>query len=67
MSDGRKQILSSFSGRKKQQTWNNITEKLNFDKNLAETDRGSYYNKEKWLEEFLDGKTWFQPVRLTYT
>ena len=23
---------------------------------LAEADRGSYYNKEEWLEEFLDGK-----------
>ena len=24
--------------------------------NLAETDRGSYYNQEEWLEEFLDNK-----------
>ena len=24
--------------------------------NLAETDKGSYYNKEEWLEEFLEGK-----------
>ena len=24
--------------------------------NLAKTDRGSYYNQEKWLEEFLKGK-----------
>ena len=24
--------------------------------NLAETDRGSYYNQEEWLEEFLDDK-----------
>ena len=23
---------------------------------LAETDRGSYYNQEEWLEEFLDDK-----------
>ena len=24
--------------------------------NQVETDRGSYYNQEKWLEEFLDDK-----------
>ena len=24
--------------------------------NLAETDRGSYYNQEEWAEEFLDDK-----------
>ena len=24
--------------------------------NLAETDWGSYYNQEKWVEEFLDEK-----------
>ena len=24
--------------------------------NLAETNRGSYYNQEEWLEEFLDDK-----------
>ena len=24
--------------------------------NLAETGRGSYYNQEEWLEEFLDNK-----------
>ena len=27
--------------------------------NLAETDRGYSYNKEEWLEEFLDGKDAF--------
>ena len=27
--------------------------------NLAETDRGSYYNQEEWLEEFLDNKGGF--------
>ena len=27
--------------------------------NLAETDRGSYYNQEEWLEEFLDDKVAF--------
>ena len=27
--------------------------------NLAETDRGSYYNQAEWLEEFLDDKLAF--------
>ena len=27
--------------------------------NLAETDRGSHYNQEEWLEEFLDDKSAF--------
>ena len=27
--------------------------------NLAETDRGLYYNQEEWLEEFLDDKSAF--------
>ena len=27
--------------------------------NLAETNRRSYYNQEKWLEEFLDDKAAF--------
>ena len=25
--------------------------------NLAETDRGSYYKQEEWLEAFLDNKS----------
>ena len=25
-------------------------------KNLAKTDRGSFYNQEEWVEEFLDDK-----------
>ena len=24
--------------------------------NLSETDRGSYYNQEEWVEQFLDDK-----------
>ena len=27
--------------------------------NLSETDRGSYYNQEEWVEEFLDDKSVF--------
>ena len=59
MSDGRKRILSTFTGRKKQNAWNKTREKYMPEErrqNLAETDRGSYCNQEEWLEEFLDDK-----------
>ena len=32
---------------------------VNRRQNFAETDKGSYYNKEEWLEEFLDRKAAF--------
>ena len=59
MPGGRKQILSPFTGCKKQKLWNNSREKyipVKRRKNLAETDKRSYY-KEDWLEELLDGKS----------
>ena len=62
MSGGRKQVLSSLTGRKKRKVWNNIREKYIPEErrqNLVKTDSGSYYNKEKWLEEFLDDKDAF--------
>ena len=46
MSDGRKLILSPFTGRKKQKTLNKTREKYMPEErrqNLAKTDRGSYY------------------------
>ena len=58
MSDGRKQILSPFTGRKNRKACNKTREKHMLVKrrqNLPETGRGSYY-KEEWLEEFLDSK-----------
>ena len=58
MSDGRKLILSPFTGRKKRKAWNKTREKympVKRRQNLAETNRGSYY-KEEWLEESLDSK-----------
>ena len=58
MLDGRKQILSPFTGRKKRKAWNKTREKympVKRRQNLAETDRGLYY-KEECLKEFLDGK-----------
>ena len=64
MSDGRKRILSPFTGRKKWKAWNKAREKympLKRRQNLAETDRGSYYKEER-LEEFLDSKGAFYNV-----
>ena len=60
MLDGHKQILSPFTGRKKQKAWNKTREKyiIKRRQTLAETDRGSYY-KEEWLEEFLYSKGTF--------
>ena len=48
MVDGRKWILSPFTRRKKQQAWNQAREKympVKARKNLAETDRESYYKR----------------------
>ena len=59
MPGGRKRILSPLTGRKKPKARNKTREKYNPEEkiqNLAETDRGSYYNQKKWLEEFLDDK-----------
>ena len=59
MSGGCKRILSPFTRRKKRKAWNKTREKYMPEErrqNLAETDRGSYYNQEEWLEEFLDDK-----------
>ena len=59
MSDGRKRILSPFNGLEKRKSWKKIREKYMPEEsrqNLAETDWGSYYNQEEWLEEFLDNK-----------
>ena len=50
MSDGRKRILSLFTGRKKRKAWNTTGEKYMSEEsrqNLAETDRGSYCNQEE--------------------
>ena len=59
MSGGHKRILSPFTGHKKQKAWNKTREEYMSEErrqNLAETDRGSYYNQEERLEEFLDDK-----------
>ena len=59
MPDGRKRILSPFTGHKNEKLGitpeKNICQKKE-DKNLAETDRGSFLNQKEWVEEFLDDK-----------
>ena len=62
MSDGGKRILSPFTGRKKRKAWNKSGEKYMSEEsrqNLAEKDRGTYFNQEEWLEEFQDNKGGF--------
>ena len=62
MSGGCKQILSPLTGWKQRKAWDKTKEKYMPEErrqNLAETDRGSYYNQEEWLEEFLDDKSAF--------
>ena len=47
MSDGRKLILSPFTGRKKRKAWNKTRKKyMPVKRRHIVTDRGSYYNKE---------------------
>ena len=47
MSDGRKLILSPFTGLKKRKAWNKTREKyMPVKRRKIETGRGSYYNKE---------------------
>ena len=59
MPGGHKQILSPFTGRKKEKAWNKTRKKYVLEgrrQNLAGKDRESCYNQEEWLEEFLDKK-----------
>ena len=45
MSDGRKLILSPFTGRKKRKVWNKTREKyMPVKRRQIETDRESYFN-----------------------
>ena len=62
MSDGRKRILSTFTGCKKRKACNKTGEKYMSEESiqsLAETDKGSHYNQEEWLEGFLGNKGGF--------
>ena len=47
MSDGRKLILSPFTGYEKKKAWNKTRAKcMPVKRRQIETDRGSYFNKE---------------------
>ena len=54
---------SPSTGRKKRKPWNKTREADMPEErrqNLAETDGGSYYKQETWLEAFLDDKCIFR-------
>ena len=56
MSDGRKLILSPFTGCKKLKAWNVAREKYmpeEIRQNLAETDRGSCYKTREMVRSIL--------------
>ena len=56
MSDGRKLILSPFTGCKKQKAWNKTREKYMLEErrqNLAETEKGSYYKRRGMVRSIL--------------
>ena len=56
MSDGRKLILSPFTGRKKRKTWNKTREKYMPEErrqHLAEANRGSYYKTRGMVRSIL--------------
>ena len=57
MSEGRKRILSPFTGRRTQKAWKTRETYMPLKRrsHLAETNRGSY-NKVEWLDKFLDSK-----------
>ena len=59
MSADRKRVLNPFGGRKKRIPPNKkqrtvMTKEKR--QNLTDMDRGSYYNQEEWLKEFLEDK-----------
>ena len=56
MSDGRKLILSPFTGRKKRKAWNKTRGKYMLEErrqNLAETDRGPHYKTRGTVKSIL--------------
>ena len=63
---GQKGILSPFTGRKIQKTWDKTRQKYMREErrqNLAEIDRGSYYNQEELLDKFFCDKLAFRNGR----
>lgn len=52
----RKRINNPFTGVKKRRAWNkNVKQTINDERKvkLAESDRGSYYKQEEWIEKYL--------------
>ena len=52
----------AFSFKRKMTAWNNRKDKtmaLDTQVNLAESDKGSFHNQNKWLEEYEHGKGMF--------
>ena len=51
-----------FSFKRKRTAWNKKKDKsmtLDTKVNLAESDKGSFYNQKEWLEEYKYGKVMF--------
>ena len=68
MSDGRRLILSPFTGRKKRKAWIKTREKYIPEErrqNLAEADRDHITKQEEWSEAFLDDKNAFLQNRIS--
>ena len=56
------QINCAFSFKRKRTAWNKRKDKtmtLDTQVNLAESDKGSFYNQKEWLEEYEYGKGMF--------
>ena len=60
MFEGRKRVLSPFTGRRKRKAWKTRETYMPIKRrwNLADTDWGWYY-KEDWIDKFLDSKCAF--------
>ena len=59
MSDKGKFIKNSYAGKKK--AWNKPTKPFpnKWKRKLAKSDKGSYYNQGKWINEHEYGKGWY--------
>ena len=54
--------ICAFSFKRKRAAWNKRKDKtmtLDTQVNLAESDKGSFYNQKEWLEEYEYGKGMF--------
>ena len=60
MSDKGKFIKNSYAG-KKRKAWNKPTKPFpnKWKRKLAKSDKGSYYNQGKWINEHEYGKGWY--------